>query len=121
MSENTVIWPINLQIYKEADPIDANLSPNEKEPIWQTFYPFWAPVCPWLLHWTLIILLKASLHKNWHNYLHLLSITSSPTPLDVGCDTSGPCKAGNYWISNAWVISKNLKNGGYSLEDRSFL
>tara|TARA_R110000868_G_scaffold161628_1_gene392283 strand:- start:2554 stop:4929 length:2376 start_codon:yes stop_codon:yes gene_type:complete len=104
-----------LQIYKEADPIDViNPKRNERLATFTNLEPRLA------LAYTLDSdnSIKAS-YTRLTQYLHLLSNTSSPTPLDVWTP-SGPFVKPQLLDQYALGYFKNLKNGDYSLETEVF-
>jgi outer membrane receptor protein involved in Fe transport len=111
--------PVNfdpfLQIYKEADPIEV-IYPKRKEQL--ATYTNWEPRLA--LAYTLDPnnSLKAS-YTRLAQYLHLLSNTSSPTPLDVWTP-SGPFVKPQLLDQYALGYFKNLKDGDYSLETEIF-
>jgi outer membrane receptor protein involved in Fe transport len=112
---NSVYFDPFLQIYKEADPIDV-IKPKRNERL-ATFTHFEPRLA---LAYTLDPnnSIKAS-YTRLTQYLHLLSNTSSPTPLDVWTP-SGPFVKPQLLDQYALGYFKNLKNGDYSLETEVF-
>lgn len=113
-NDNPVIFDPFLLIYEEAEPIttiDAsggNLATfNNFEPRASLSYTFNNNSS-----------IKAS-YTRLAQYLHLLSNTSSPTPLDVWTP-SGPFTKPQLLDQYAMGFFKNIKNGEYSLETEVF-
>ncbi|RAJ05902.1 TonB-dependent receptor [Arenibacter echinorum] len=104
-----------LQIYKEADPIEV-INPNRSEQL-ATFTNLEPRIA---LAYTLDPnnSIKAS-YTRLAQYLHLISNTSSPTPLDVWTP-SGPFVKPQLLDQYALGYFKNLKDGDYSLETEVF-
>ncbi|MEQ8219344.1 MAG: TonB-dependent receptor [Arenibacter sp.] len=104
-----------LQIYKEADPIEV-INPKRSEQL-ATFTNLEPRIA---LAYTLDPnnSIKAS-YTRLAQYLHLISNTSSPTPLDVWTP-SGPFVKPQLLDQYALGYFKNLKDGDYSLETEVF-
>jgi hypothetical protein len=104
-----------LQIYKEADPIEV-VNPKRSEQL-ATFTNLEPRIA---LAYTLDPnnSIKAS-YTRLAQYLHLISNTSSPTPLDVWTP-SGPFVKPQLLDQYALGYFKNLKDGDYSLETEVF-
>jgi outer membrane receptor protein involved in Fe transport len=104
-----------LQIYKEADPIDV-INPKRNEQL--ATFTNWEPRLA--LAYTLDPnnSIKAS-YTRLAQYLHLLSNTSSPTPLDVWTP-SGPFVKPQLLDQYALGFFKNLKEGDYTMETEVF-
>jgi outer membrane receptor protein involved in Fe transport len=104
-----------MQIYKEADPIGVK-NPKRSEHL-ATFTNLEPRIA---LAYTLDPnnSIKAS-YTRLAQYLHLLSNTSSPTPLDVWTP-SGPFVKPQLLDQYALGYFKNLKDGDYSLETEFF-
>ncbi len=114
-NNNPVYFDPFLQIYKEAEPIDVEkpkrtdqlASFTNLEPRLAMAYTFDPDNS-----------IKAS-YTRLAQYLHLLSNTSSPTPLDVWTP-SGPFIKPQLLDQYALGYFKNIKNGEYSLETEVF-
>ena len=114
-NDNPVIFNSELQIYQEADPI-GTLNPRRNESL-AKFNNFEPRIS---LSYTLNSdsSVKAS-YTRLAQYLHLLSNTSSPTPLDVWTP-SGSFIEPQLLDQYALGYFKNLKEGDYSLETEVF-
>ncbi|MCK0191861.1 TonB-dependent receptor [Arenibacter sp. F20364] len=114
-NDHPVSFDPDLQIYKEADPIDV-INPKRSEQLatYTNFEPRLA------LAYTLDPnnSVKAS-YTRLSQYLHLLSNTSSPTPLDVWTP-SGPFVKPQLLDQYALGYFKNINDGDYSLETEVF-
>ena len=114
-NDNPVIFNPELQIYQEADPIDVlNPARNESLAKFNNFEPRIS------LSYTLSSesSVKAS-YTRLAQYLHLLSNTSSPTPLDVWTPSGSfidPQLLDQYAVG----YFKNLKEGDFSVEAEVF-
>ncbi len=113
-NNNPVFFDPTLQIYQEGKPIETidpgkgSLSTfNNLEPRASMAYTFNDNNS-----------IKAS-YTRLAQYLHLLSNTSSPTPLDVWTP-SGPFVKPQLLDQYAFGYFKNLKNGAYSVESEVF-
>lgn len=114
-NDNPVIFDPFLLVYQEADPIETvntrgggNLATfNNFEPRASLAYTFNNNSS-----------VKAS-YTRLAQYLHLLSNTSSPTPLDVWTP-SGPFTKPQLLDQYALGFFKNIKDGDYSLETEVF-
>ena len=115
VNDNPVLFDPSLLIYQEAEPIevfntrdDGNLATfNNFEPRASLSYTFNNNSS-----------LKVS-YTRLAQYLHLLSNTSSPTPLDVWTP-SGPFTKPQLLDQFALGFFKNIKDGDYSLETEVF-
>ncbi len=114
-NDNPVSFDPVLQIYKEADPIDV-IYPERSEQL-ATFTNLEPRIA---LAYSLDAnnSIKAS-YTRLAQYLHLISNTSSPTPLDVWTP-SGPFIKPQLLDQYAVGYFKNLKEGDYSLETEVF-
>ncbi|MCK0147761.1 TonB-dependent receptor [Arenibacter sp. F26102] len=114
-NNNPVYYDPFLQIYKEADPVSV-MYPKRSEKL-ATFNNLEPRLA---LAYTLNPdnSIKAS-YTRLTQYLHLLSNTSSPTPLDVWTP-SGSFVKPQLLDQYALGYFKNLKNGDYSLETEVF-
>ncbi|SHK28328.1 TonB-dependent Receptor Plug Domain [Maribacter aquivivus] len=114
-NNNPVEFDPFLLIYKEADPIDV-INPGRGTTIsnFSNFEP--RASLSYTLNETSSI--KAS-YTRLAQYLHLLSNTSSPTPLDVWTP-SGPFTKPQLLDQYAFGYFKNLKDGDYSIETEVF-
>ncbi|WP_299317636.1 TonB-dependent receptor [uncultured Maribacter sp.] len=114
-NNNPVEFDPFLLIYKEAEPIDV-INPGRGTTI-SNFSNFEPRVS---LSYTLseTSSIKAS-YTRLAQYLHLLSNTSSPTPLDVWTP-SGPFTKPQLLDQYAFGYFKNLKDGDYSVETEVF-
>lgn len=114
-NDHPVSFDPDLQIYKEADPIDV-INPKRSEQL-ATFTNLEPRIA---LAYSLNPnnSIKAS-YTRLSQYLHLLSNTSSPTPLDVWTP-SGPFVKPQLLDQYALGYFKNLKDGDYSLETEVF-
>ncbi len=114
-NNNPVIFEPGLQIYKEADPIET-INPGRGETL-ATFANLEPRIS---LAYTLNQdnSFKAS-YTRLAQYLHLLSNTSSPTPLDVWAP-SGPFIKPQLLDQYALGYFRNIKNGDYSFETEVF-
>jgi hypothetical protein len=114
-NDNPVIFNPELQIYQEADPI-GTLNPKRNESL-AKFNNFEPRIS---LSYTLNSesSFKAS-YTRLAQYLHLLSNTSSPTPLDVWTP-SGSFIEPQLLDQYALGYFKNLKAGDYSIETEVF-
>ena len=104
-----------LQIYKEADPIEF-INPKRSEQL--ATYTNLEPRIALAYSLDPNNSIKAS-YTRLAQYLHLLSNTSSPTPLDVWTP-SGPFVKPQLLDQYAIGYFKNLKDGDYSLETEIF-
>ncbi|SHF96113.1 TonB-dependent Receptor Plug Domain [Arenibacter palladensis] len=114
-NDNPVSFDPVLQIFKEADPIDV-IYPERREQL-ATFTNLEPRIA---LAYSLDAnnSIKAS-YTRLAQYLHLISNTSSPTPLDVWTP-SGPFIKPQLLDQYAVGYFKNLKDGDYSLETEVF-
>ncbi|TDS15321.1 TonB-dependent receptor-like protein [Maribacter caenipelagi] len=114
-NNNPVEFDPFLLIYKEAEPIDV-INPGRGTTL-SNFSNFEPRVS---LSYTLneTSSVKAS-YTRLAQYLHLLSNTSSPTPLDVWTP-SGPFTKPQLLDQYAFGYFKNLKDGDYSVETEVF-
>ncbi|WP_324026777.1 TonB-dependent receptor [Maribacter sp. BPC-D8] len=114
-NNNPVDFDPFLLIYKEAEPIDV-INPGRGTTIsnFSNFEP--RASLSYTLNETSSI--KAS-YTRLAQYLHLLSNTSSPTPLDVWTP-SGPFTKPQLLDQYAFGYFKNLKDGDYSVETEVF-
>ncbi|WP_405397361.1 TonB-dependent receptor [Maribacter sp. Asnod2-G09] len=114
-NNNPVEFDPFLLIYKEAEPIDV-INPGRGTTIsnFSNFEP--RASLSYTLNETSSI--KAS-YTRLAQYLHLLSNTSSPTPLDVWTP-SGPFTKPQLLDQYAFGYFKNLKDGDYSVETEVF-
>ncbi|MBU2906184.1 TonB-dependent receptor [Arenibacter algicola] len=114
-NDNPVYFDPLLQIYKEADPVSV-IYPKRSEKL-ATFTNLEPRLA---LAYTINPdnSIKAS-YTRLTQYLHLLSNTSSPTPLDVWTP-SGPFIKPQLLDQYALGYFKNLKDGDYSLETEVF-
>ncbi|SIQ57727.1 TonB-dependent receptor [Maribacter ulvicola] len=112
---NPVEFDPLLLIYKEADPIDV-IYPSKGNSLsnFSNFEP--RASLSYTLNETSSI--KAS-YTRLAQYLHLLSNTSSPTPLDVWTP-SGPFTKPQLLDQYAFGYFKNIKDGDYSFETEVF-
>ncbi|SDE67189.1 TonB-dependent Receptor Plug Domain [Pricia antarctica] len=114
-NDNPVAYDSSLSIYSEADPIGTiNPGRDGRLATFNTLEPRAA------LAYTIndYSSVKAS-YTRLAQYLHLLSNTSSPTPLDVWTP-SGPFIKPQLLDQYALGYFKDLKNGDYSLETEVF-
>ena len=114
-NNNPVEFDPFLLIYKEAEPIDV-INPSRSKSIsnFSNFEP--RASLSYTLNETSSI--KAS-YTRLAQYLHLLSNTSSPTPLDVWTP-SGPFTKPQLLDQYALGYFKNIKDGDYSVETEVF-
>ena len=114
-NNNPVFFNPSLGIYQKAEPIET-IDPGRKSNL-ATFNNFEPRVS---LAYTLDPdnSIKAS-YTRLSQYLHLISNTSSPTPLDVWTP-SGPFVKPQLLDQYALGYFKNIKNGDYSLETEVF-
>lgn len=114
-NDNPVSFDPVLQIYKEADPIDV-IYPERREQL-ATFTNLEPRIA---LAYSLDAnnSIKAS-YTRLAQYLHLISNTSSPTPLDVWTP-SGPFIKPQLLDQYAVGYFKNMNDGDYSLETEVF-
>ena len=114
-NNNPVEFDPFLLIYKEAEPIDV-INPGKGTTLsdFSNFEP--RASLSYTLNETSSI--KAS-YTRLAQYLHLLSNTSSPTPLDVWTP-SGPFTKPQLLDQYAFGYFKNLKDGDYSVETEVF-
>ena len=112
---NPVQFDPSLLIYREADPIGTT-NPDKKKAL-ATFNNFEPRIS---LAYTINdnSSLKAS-YTRLAQYLHLISNTSSPTPLDVWTP-SGPFVKPQLLDQYALGFFKNLKEGDYTVETEVF-
>ncbi|NHF59567.1 TonB-dependent receptor [Flavobacteriaceae bacterium TP-CH-4] len=110
-----VLFNQDFQIYQGANPIRVdNVSRSESLATFNNFEP--RVGLSYLINENNSI--KAS-YNHMAQYLHLLSNTSSPTPLDVWTP-SGPYAKPQLLDQYAIGYFKNFKNGDYSLETEAF-
>ena len=114
-NDNPVSFDPVLQIYKEADPIDV-IYPERREQL--ATYTNLEPRIALAYSLDANNSIKAS-YTRLAQYLHLISNTSSPTPLDVWTP-SGPFIKPQLLDQYALGYFKNLKDGDYSLETEVF-
>lgn len=114
-NDNPVVFNPTLQIYQKANPTNI-LNPGRKKRL-AKFNNFEPRVS---LSYTLNAnsSLKAS-YTRLAQYLHLISNTSSPTPLDVWTP-SGPFIEPQLLDQYALGYFRNIKDGNYSLETEVF-
>lgn len=110
-----VIFDPILQIYQKADPI-STIHPKRNEQL--ATYTSWEPRLALSYTFDPDNSIKAS-YTRLAQYLHLLSNTSSPTPLDVWTP-SGPFIKPQLLDQYALGYFKNLNGGSYSLESEVF-
>lgn len=114
-NDNPVNFNEELQVYEKAEPIDTES--NDRNEAIESFFNFEPRVA---LAYQLSDLSSIKLSYNrMSQYLHLISNTSSPTPLDVWAPS------GKYiepQILDQFAIGyfKNFKNSEYSIELESF-
>ncbi|WP_340066187.1 TonB-dependent receptor [Ascidiimonas aurantiaca] len=114
-NDNPVVFDPFLLIYQEAKPIDTlSVSRSEQLASFTNLEPRFA--LSYVLNKNNSI--KAS-YTRMAQYLHLLSNTSSPTPLDVWTP-SGPFVKPQLLDQYALGYFHNFKNGDYSLEAEVF-
>ncbi len=114
-NDTPVVFDPSLLIYQEANPIATiNSGSSENLATFNNFEPRLS------LSYTLTNTssIKAS-YTRLAQYLHLLSNTSSPTPLDVWTP-SGPFTKPQLLDQYAFGFFKNIKEGDYSLETEVF-
>lgn len=113
--DNPILFNQTLQIYQEGTPIET-INPGRKESL-ATFNNLEPRIS---LAYTVNdnSSVKAS-YTRLAQYLHLLSNTSSPTPLDVWTP-SGPFIKPQLLDQYALGFFKNFKDGEYSLETETF-
>ncbi len=114
-NDNPVFYNSDLKIYQEGTPLETiNLGRKESLATFNNFEPRFS------LAYTLNddTSFKAS-YTRLAQYLHLLSNTSSPTPLDVWTP-SGPFTKPQLLDQYAFGFFRNIKNGTYSLESEVF-
>ncbi|PIF01499.1 MAG: hypothetical protein CR994_00915 [Maribacter sp.] len=114
-NDSPVIYNPLLQIYQGADPISV-LNPKRSESLakFNNFEP--------RIGLSYIVNDKSSVKASYTRlaqYLHLLSNTSSPTPLDVWTP-SGPFIEPQLLDQYALGYFRNLKEGGYAMEAEVF-
>lgn len=114
-NDHPVSFDPDLQIYKEAEPIDV-INPKRSEQL--ATYTNLEPRIALAYSLDPNNSIKAS-YTRLSQYLHLLSNTSSPTPLDVWTP-SGPFVKPQLLDQYALGYFKNLKDGDYSLETEVF-
>ncbi len=114
-NDNPVFYNSDLKIYQEGTPIET-INPGRKGSLatFNNFEPRFS------LAYTLNdnTSFKTS-YTRLAQYLHLLSNTSSPTPLDVWTP-SGPFTKPQLLDQYAFGFFRNIKNGEYSLESEVF-
>ncbi|HUH47319.1 MAG TPA: TonB-dependent receptor, partial [Arenibacter sp.] len=110
-----VLFDPFLQIYRKADPIGV-INPERGDRL--ATYTHWEPRLALAYAFDTNNSIKASYTK-LAQYLHLLSNTSSPTPLDVWTP-SGPFVKPQLLDQYAIGYFKNFKDGAYSLESEAF-
>ncbi|NNG10934.1 MAG: TonB-dependent receptor [Arenibacter sp.] len=114
-NNNPVYFDPFLQIYKEAEPIDVE-KPKRRDQL--ASFTNLEPRLAMAYTFDPDNSIKAS-YTRLAQYLHLLSNTSSPTPLDVWTP-SGPFIKPQLLDQYALGYFKNIKNGEYSLETEVF-
>ncbi len=114
-NDNPVIFDPFLLIYQEAEPIET-VNPGRKGNL-ATFSNF-EPRASLSYTFSNNSAVKAS-YTRLAQYLHLLSNTSSPTPLDVWTP-SGPFTKPQLLDQYALGFFKNIKEGAYSFETEAF-
>ena len=114
-NNNPVYFDPFLQIYKEAEPIDVE-KPKRKDQL--ASFTNLEPRLAMAYTFDSDNSIKAS-YTRLAQYLHLLSNTSSPTPLDVWTP-SGPFIKPQLLDQYALGYFRNIKNGEYSLETEIF-
>lgn len=110
-----VIFDPFLQIYRKAEPINV-INPKRGDRL--ATFTHWEPRLAMSYVFDANNSIKASYTK-LAQYLHLLSNTSSPTPLDVWTP-SGPFIRPQLLDQYALGYFKNIRNGSYSLETEIF-
>lgn len=115
-TDNTpVLFDSFLQIYKKAEPI-GTLHPKRGDRL--ATFSHWEPRLALAYTFDSNNSIKAS-YTRLAQYLHLLSNTSSPTPLDVWTP-SGPFIKPQVLDQYAMGYFKNIQDGSYSLESEVF-
>ncbi|MFH6604230.1 TonB-dependent receptor domain-containing protein [Maribacter algicola] len=114
-NDNPVFYNSELKIYQEQDPLET-IDPGRKGSL-ATFNNF-EPRFSLAYTFNDDASFKAS-YTRLAQYLHLMSNTSSPTPLDVWTP-SGPFTKPQLLDQYALGYFKNLQNGDYSLESEVF-
>ncbi|RTE52563.1 TonB-dependent receptor [Arenibacter aquaticus] len=112
---NPVYFDPFLQIYKEAEPVDVE-KPKRKEQL--ASFTNLEPRLAMAYTFDPDNSIKAS-YTRMAQYLHLLSNTSSPTPLDVWTP-SGPFIKPQLLDQYALGYFRNINNGKFSLETEVF-
>ena len=115
LDNDPVIFDSFLQIYRKAEPM-AVINPKRGDRL--ATYVHWEPRLALAYAFDPNNSIKASYTK-LAQYLHLLSNTSSPTPLDVWAP-SGPFIRPQLLDQYALGYFKNIKDGDYSLESEVF-
>src|SRR5690606_203115 len=113
--DQAVVFDSFLQIYKKAEPI-AVINPKRGDRL--ASYTHWEPRLALSYVFDPNNSIKAS-YTRLAQYLHLLSNTSSPTPLDVWAP-SGPFIKPQLLDQYAVGFFKNIQDGYYSLESEAF-
>ncbi|HLT51813.1 MAG TPA: TonB-dependent receptor [Arenibacter sp.] len=115
LDNDPVIFDSFLQIYRKAEPM-AVINPKRGDRL--ATYVHWEPRLALAYAFDPNNSIKAS-YTRLAQYLHLLSNTSSPTPLDVWAP-SGPFIKPQLLDQYALGYFKNIKDGDYSLESEVF-
>ncbi|MDX1364804.1 MAG: TonB-dependent receptor [Arenibacter latericius] len=114
--DNTAVhFDPTLQIYEKAEPI-STINPKKSERL--ATYTQWEPRVALSYTFNPDNSVKAS-YTRLAQYLHLISNTSSPTPLDVWTP-SGPFIKPQLLDQYAMGYFKNIKDGMYSMESEVF-
>ncbi|GGW42906.1 TonB-dependent receptor [Arenibacter certesii] len=114
-NNNPVQFDPLLQIYQKADPL-STIKPKRNDNL--ATYTNWEPRLGLSYTFNPDNSVKAS-YTRLAQYLHLISNTSSPTPLDVWTP-SGPFIKPQLLDQYAVGYFKNIKDGKYSLESELF-
>lgn len=114
-NNNPVLFDSFLQIYRKAEPITV-INPKRGDRL--ATYTHWEPRLALSYVFDPNHSIKAS-YTRLAQYLHLLSNTSSPTPLDVWTP-SGPFVRPQLLDQYALGYFKNILDGSYSLESEAF-
>ncbi|EAR01557.1 putative outer membrane protein probably involved in nutrient binding [Maribacter sp. HTCC2170] len=114
-NDNPIVFNETLQIYQEGEPVDV-IDPGRKKSL-ATFDNFEPRIS---LSYSISDKnsIKAS-YTRLAQYLHLISNTSSPTPLDVWTP-SGPFSKPQLLDQYALGYFQNINNGEYALETEVF-
>jgi outer membrane receptor protein involved in Fe transport len=113
-NDNPVNFDPSLLVYQEASPIETINTKGENLATFNNFEPRVSLSYSFSENSSI----KAS-YTRLAQYLHLISNTSSPTPLDVWTP-SGPFTKPQLLDQYAFGLFKNLKDGDYSLETEVF-